>query len=167
MGRASTASGGRKRARDEDDVKEEVEEEEEGHHADTPRPATSSQIDAMLEQTMRAIVGARTYPSTACPSEVPRRLEAEQAQRQRRDGGDDDTRLPPWRDLMPATRDVARRLAREGVLQITQRGHAVGDLDDMPRGPIRLRPMPPTATPPTATATGTRTGGGGGRRRNE
>ena len=70
MGRASTASGGRKRARDEDDVKE-VEEEEIGHHADTPRPATSSQIDAMLEQTMRAIVGARTYPSSACPSPGP------------------------------------------------------------------------------------------------
>jgi hypothetical protein len=147
----------RKRAREED---EEEQQQDDQHH----QAHSAAEIDALLERTIREIVGERTFPSTACPSEIPRRLEQRQQleRRRRRTGGDDDDddddggdaapALPPWRDLMPATREAAFRLAREGFLQVTQRGQAVEDLAEV-RGPIRLRPMPAT----------TRGGGSGGR----
>lgn len=118
--------------------------------AGDPLPPPAETIDALLENTMREIVASRAYPATACPSEVPRRLEAlyQQQQRQRRLGRPP---LPPWRELMEPTREVARRLAREGVLDITQRGRVVEDLEGTIRGPIRLRARPP---PTEATAGG-------------
>ena len=42
-----------------------------------------------------------------------------------------------WRDLMPLTRDVARKLRSEGLLEICQRGTVV--MSDAWTGPIRLR----------------------------
>jgi hypothetical protein len=98
----------------------------------------------LLERTMREIVGSRRYPATACPSEVPRLLVARR-QAGGGIGGD-------WRALMDPTREIARRLAREGVLQITQRGQVVEDLDAPLRGPIRLRPMPTGGAPASAAA---------------
>ena len=158
----------RKRARAESDggeagarkqssnTKEERTQQQQHHPSPTPPPPASPEpdaandggsIDALLERTMRDIVSARVYPSTACPSEVPRRLVAEEEAARRRRGGGGGARLigSDWRALMEPTREVARRLAREGVLQITQRGQAVLDLDAPLRGPIRLRPMPPAA----------------------
>ncbi|OBK73766.1 S-adenosylmethionine tRNA ribosyltransferase [Mycobacterium sp. 1274761.0] len=43
-----------------------------------------------------------------------------------------------WRDLMDQARDVARELARQGDVEITQ-GGAVLDADAAWRGPIRIR----------------------------
>eukprot|EP00898_Chlorokybus_atmophyticus_P008093 jgi/Chlat1/8285/Chrsp78S09211 len=43
-----------------------------------------------------------------------------------------------WRDLMDATREAARRLARRGLIAITQRGET-RDPDAPFKGPIRLR----------------------------
>jgi len=111
-------------------------------------------MDALIERTMREIVGQRRYPATACPSEIPRRLEARAAAAAAAAAAEGDParrrppppRLPPWRELMEPTREVARRLAREGALQVTQRGQVVvveEDLDAPIRGPIRLRAMPP------------------------
>lgn len=42
-----------------------------------------------------------------------------------------------WRDLMPLTRDVARKLRREGRLEICQHGTVL--ISDAWTGPIRLR----------------------------
>lgn len=111
-------------------------------------------IDALLERKMREVVASRVYPSTACPSEVPRRLvdeEREAGLRRRRASGSGSAPVVivggDWRALMEPCREVARRLAREGALQITQRGRAITDLDAPMRGPIRLRPMPPPPPP--------------------
>ena len=57
-----------------------------------------------------------------CPSEAPRRVLA---------GG-------PWRASMEATREEAKRLADEGVIEIMQRGVAIDHTQPW-RGPIRLR----------------------------
>jgi hypothetical protein len=56
---------------------------------------------------------------TICPSEAARAV-----------GGDD------WRDLMPAAREAAARLADRGEIEVTQRGERVDAL--AARGPIRL-----------------------------
>ncbi len=56
-----------------------------------------------------------------CPSEAARVVGGEQ-----------------WRDLMGATREAARALARAGQVEITQRG-AVLEPDGQWRGPIRIR----------------------------
>lgn len=58
--------------------------------------------------------------SSVCPSEVARRMDA--------DG---------WRSQMEAVRDAARRLARRGLVTITQRGKPL-DPDEEFRGPIRI-----------------------------
>lgn len=44
---------------------------------------------------------------------------------------------------MPAAREAARRLAKEGTLEILQKGAPV-DPDSF-KGPIRLRALPPAA----------------------
>ncbi|KAJ8598090.1 hypothetical protein CTAYLR_005565 [Chrysophaeum taylorii] len=49
----------------------------------------------------------------------------------RRFGGD-------WREMMPAMRAVAKELAVEGLVDVTQKGVKVLDLDDI-KGPYRLR----------------------------
>lgn len=43
-----------------------------------------------------------------------------------------------WRELMDATRDLARELARSGDVVITQKGEEL-DPDAQWRGPIRIR----------------------------
>lgn len=43
-----------------------------------------------------------------------------------------------WRELMDDARDVARGLAREGLVEITQRGEVL-DPDSEWRGPVRIR----------------------------
>jgi Protein of unknown function (DUF3253) len=65
----------------------------------------------------------RRFPASICPSEVARALCANQAN---------------WRALMPAVREAARKLAREGRLVITQRGKVLSP--DKPfTGAIRLQ----------------------------
>lgn len=60
---------------------------------------------AQIEETMLEMLKNTRSGSTRCPSEVPRRL-----------------RPANWRPLMDATRDVARRLASQGLVQILQKG---------------------------------------------
>ena len=77
------------------------------------------------QQRLRAAIldlaRQRGPSSSICPSDAARAV-----------GGDD------WRDLMDDAREVARDLAREGDVEITQKG-AVLDPDAHWRGPIRIR----------------------------
>ena len=72
-----------------------------------------------LQDAMRELLAART--GSICPSEAARAV-----------GGDS------WRTLMEPAREAARRLARAGEVEITQRG-VVLDPDGTFRGPIRIR----------------------------
>ena len=65
-----------------------------------------------------ARVEARGPGRTICPSEVARALAED------------------WRPLMPGVRAEAARLAAEGRITVTQRGHAVDP--ETARGPMRL-----------------------------
>ncbi|MCT1664633.1 DUF3253 domain-containing protein [Corynebacterium sanguinis] len=68
-------------------------------------------------------LAARAAESSICPSEVAREL------------GDD-----TWRDLMPAVREAAAHLARQGVVAATQGDNVVQA--DGAKGPIRIRRGP-------------------------
>lgn len=59
--------------------------------------------------------------TTICPSDAARAV-----------GGDG------WRDLLPLAREVARDLARSGVVEVTQRGRTL-DPDGAWTGPVRVR----------------------------
>ena len=74
-----------------------------------------------LRAAILDLAGQRGPSSSICPSDAARAV-----------GGDD------WRALMDDARDVARTLAREGHVDITQKG-AVLDPDGTWRGPIRIR----------------------------
>ncbi|MEO9068067.1 MAG: DUF3253 domain-containing protein [Caldimonas sp.] len=76
---------------------------------------------AEIAAAIQSLVGARAAPATACPSEVARRL-----------AGDDG----PWRALMPAVREAAAALARDGRISVTRGGVEVDAV--APGGPIRL-----------------------------
>ena len=81
--------------------------------------------DERIVQAINGVLAQREPPASACPSEVARRLAADQ-----------------WRPLLPAVRRVAATLALQGELEITQRGAVVDPqrvLDGSVRGPIRLR----------------------------
>jgi hypothetical protein len=73
-----------------------------------------------IADTIRRLVAARGAASSLCPSEVARTLFADR-----------------WREAMQAVRDVARQLAADGEIAITQRGRPV-DPRGVWRGPIRL-----------------------------
>jgi uncharacterized protein DUF3253 len=65
--------------------------------------------------------GASTHPaSTICPSEAARAVDPQ-----------------GWRELMPAARAAAGRLAAAGQVEVTQRGEVV-DVATA-RGPVRVR----------------------------
>ncbi|GAP38709.1 DUF3253 domain-containing protein [Piscinibacter sakaiensis] len=81
-------------------------------------PATAAAIEAAVA----ALLHERPAPSSFCPSEAARRAV----------GADG-----PWRAAMDAVRALARRWAREGRLQVTQRGRPL-DPDQPWRGAIRL-----------------------------
>lgn len=80
---------------------------------------------ATPREAILSLVDARGPGSSICPSEAARRV-----------GGAD------WRAWMGPVRDAARGLAREGRVEITQRGAAV-DPDAAWRGPIRIRAKQP------------------------
>lgn len=66
------------------------------------------------------LLNQREAPKTLCPSEVARAVAP-----------------GAWRALMPQVRAVALDMARQGALEIRQKGCAV-DPDAPLRGPIRL-----------------------------
>ncbi|MGY1620102.1 DUF3253 domain-containing protein [Geodermatophilus sp. SYSU D00691] len=76
-------------------------------------------VDGRLEQAIGALLDARA-PATICPSEAARAVDP--------DG---------WRELMPAARAAAGRLAAAGEVEVTQRGEVV-DVATA-RGPVRVR----------------------------
>jgi len=75
--------------------------------------------DATIARELLAQVALRGAGRSICPSEVARALAAD------------------WRALMPRVREVARGLAREGRIVITQGGET-RDADGEWRGPIRI-----------------------------
>ena len=72
-----------------------------------------------LESAIAAPLDQRAGGKTICPSEAARAV-----------GGAE------WRDLMPAAREAAARMAERGEVVITQKGTEVNALQA--RGPIRL-----------------------------
>lgn len=87
-------------------------------------PSDASERDR-LEAILLALAGHRGPDRTICPSDVARAR-----------GGDG------WRGRMELVRDIARDLARDRTVSISQRG-ATLDPDEMWRGPIRIRMGPP------------------------
>jgi hypothetical protein len=77
--------------------------------------------DRDIERVIAELLQQRGFEKSICPSEVARVLAGEQE----------------LRVLMELVREVALKLARSGVIEITQRGRPV-DLNGY-RGPIRLR----------------------------
>ncbi|HWO63645.1 MAG TPA: DUF3253 domain-containing protein [Umezawaea sp.] len=82
-------------------------------------------VGERLEAALLALAEHRA-PGTTCPSDAARAV-----------GGAD------WRDLMDRTREIARDLARRGVVEVTRRGEVLA-VDESWRGPIRVRLAPPT-----------------------
>ncbi|MCZ2806034.1 DUF3253 domain-containing protein [Modestobacter sp. VKM Ac-2983] len=77
-------------------------------------------VDRVLEQTIGALLDQRRPGASICPSEAARAIDP---------GG--------WRDLMPAARAAAGRLAGAGAVEVTQSGEVV-DVGTA-RGPVRVR----------------------------
>lgn len=73
-----------------------------------------------LRAAILALAYARGAESSTCPSDAARAV------------ADD------WRPLMSEAREVARELARDGRVELTQRGEVL-DPDGEWRGPIRIR----------------------------
>ena len=74
-----------------------------------------------LAAAMRTLLRARASTSSICPSDAARVVGADR-----------------WRSLVGTARDVARELAREGEVVVTQ-GQRELDIDAEWRGPIRIR----------------------------
>ena len=77
-------------------------------------------VGARLERAIDALLDARRAGATICPSEAARAVDSED-----------------WRELMPAARAAAGRLAATGRVQVTQGGEVV-DVASA-RGPVRVR----------------------------
>ena len=73
-----------------------------------------------LEQAIAGLLDQRAPGRSICPSEAARAV-----------GGADD-----WRNLMPAAREAAARMAGRGEVVVTQKGRPVDALTA--RGPIRI-----------------------------
>ena len=78
------------------------------------RPGT---VDRELEQAILGLLGARA--GTICPSEAARRV-----------------RPDDWREWMERTRQAARRMVAQELLEIRQKGRVVDP--SIAKGPIRL-----------------------------
>ena len=76
---------------------------------------------AHLRAAILRLVSQRGPGGSICPSEAARTV-----------GGEG------WRELMGPIRAAARGLAREGLVEVTQRGAALDPAGDW-RGPIRIR----------------------------
>jgi hypothetical protein len=73
-----------------------------------------------IRATTLGLLHERAANASVCPSEVARTVKPQ-----------------GWRALMPVVRDVAREMAREGIVAVTQKGHALST-DETWRGPIRI-----------------------------
>ncbi len=77
-------------------------------------------VDRALERSIDGLLDQRRPGSTICPSEAARAVDPE-----------------GWRELMPAARAAAGRLAAAGDVEVTQGGTVV-DVATA-RGPVRIR----------------------------
>ena len=77
-------------------------------------------VDVRLERAIGALLDERRPEATICPSEAARAVDPE-----------------GWRELMPAARAAAGRLAAAGTAEVTQ-GGVVVDVATA-RGPVRVR----------------------------
>jgi hypothetical protein len=77
-------------------------------------------VDARLERTIEALLDDRRDGASICPSEAARAVDP-----------------AGWRELMPAARAAAGRLAAAGRAEVTQ-GGAVVEVAAA-RGPVRVR----------------------------
>ena len=77
-------------------------------------------VDGRLERAVSALLADRRPGATICPSEAARVVAPE-----------------GWRELMPAARAAAARLAGAGAVEVTQ-GGVVIDVAAA-RGPVRIR----------------------------
>ena len=77
-------------------------------------------VDARLERAIAALLDAPRAGVTNCPSDAARAVDPE-----------------GWRELMPAARAAAGRLAAAGAVEVTQGGDVV-DVGTA-RGPVRVR----------------------------
>ncbi|MGI3785378.1 MAG: DUF3253 domain-containing protein [Janthinobacterium lividum] len=76
-------------------------------------------LETRLRRSMLGLLAGRAATSTICPSDAARAV-----------GGS------TWRSAMPLARDVAARLADEGVVEVRQKGEPV-DVRTA-RGPVRI-----------------------------
>lgn len=81
----------------------------------------STEARRRLRETILRLSRDRGPDRTICPSDAARAV-----------GGDD------WRGLMDDAREAARALARDGDVEITQKGEVL-DPNAAWRGPIRIR----------------------------
>ena len=77
-------------------------------------------VGRALEQAIGTLLDERRDGVTICPSEAARAVDPE-----------------GWRELMPAAREAAGRMAATGDVEVTQRGEVV-DVGTA-RGPVRIR----------------------------
>ena len=77
-------------------------------------------VDARLEHAIGALLDRRAADASICPSEAARVVDPQ-----------------GWRELMPAARAAAGRLAAAGTAEVTQGGQVV-DVQTV-RGPVRVR----------------------------
>jgi len=76
--------------------------------------------DHALEDSIQSLLQQRAASATICPSEAARAI------------------FPAtWSSEMERTRQAARRLTAQGIIEITQQGHVVDP--STAKGPIRLR----------------------------
>ncbi|MEI4281007.1 DUF3253 domain-containing protein [Klenkia terrae] len=80
----------------------------------------TDELGGRLERRIEELLDGRAATSSICPSDAARAEDPDD-----------------WRDLMPAARDAAGRLAARGAVQVTQRGEVV-DVATA-RGPVRIR----------------------------
>jgi uncharacterized protein DUF3253 len=82
-------------------------------------------VGRVLERTIDALLDQRRPGASICPSEAARAVDPE-----------------GWRELMPAARSAAGRLAAAGAVEVTQSGEVVDVVTA--RGPVRVRrPLSP------------------------
>jgi hypothetical protein len=79
---------------------------------------------AELEATILRLLDSRGLGKSICPSEAAKSVGGEASQKD-------------WKSLMEPTREVARKMAKAGMICITQKGKSV-DVS-LAKGPIRLR----------------------------
>ena len=77
-------------------------------------------VGTRLERAIETLLDQRRADASICPSEAARAVDPED-----------------WRELMPAARAAAGRLAAAGEVEVTQ-GGAVVDVASA-RGPVRVR----------------------------